>query len=114
MQSSSNPVEARATYFDCWNSEDIFNGRQYRSRDPSPTPSSRLQAATVGSRSDPNDFMKEAAHVGMARKAAIESDVDERHRWVLQQFPSSFELQIEQVVVWTVACSRLEHTDEMD
>src|ERR1700739_4135198 len=58
--------------------------------------------------------MEEAAHVGMARKAPIESDVNERHRRVLQQFPGSFQLQIEQVIVRTVASGRFEHTDEMD
>src|SRR5262249_28265989 len=50
----------------------------------------------------------------MARKAAIESDVDKRYRRVPQQFSSSFQLQIEQVIVWAVPCRCSEHTDEMD
>src|SRR5499433_1818918 len=50
----------------------------------------------------------------MARKAAIESDIDKRYRRVPQQFSSSFQLQIEQVIVWAVPRRCSEHTDEMD
>jgi hypothetical protein len=43
-----------------------------------PIASSRLQTAAVGTRSDPDKLMKYATHVGMARKAAIESDINKR------------------------------------
>src|SRR5215475_8798570 len=58
--------------------------------------------------------MKQTAHVGMTRKAAIESDVNECYRRVFQQFLCSLQLQVEQVVVWAVPCRCLKHTDEMD
>ena len=50
----------------------------------------------------------------MARKAAIESDIDKRYRRVPQQFSSSIQFQIEQVIVWAVPRRRSEHPDEMD
>src|SRR5262249_11627457 len=50
----------------------------------------------------------------MARKAAIESDIDKGYRRVPQQFSSSFQLQIEQVMVWAVPRRCSEHPDEMD
>src|SRR5215467_10676670 len=50
----------------------------------------------------------------MARKAAVESDIDKRYRPVPQQFSSSFQLQIEQVIVWAVPSRCPKHTDEMD
>jgi hypothetical protein len=58
--------------------------------------------------------MKYAAHMGVARKAAIESDIDKGYRRVPQQFSSSFQLQIEHVVVWTVPRRCSEHSDKMD
>src|SRR6478672_1946021 len=105
-------VSTSSDIFDCRNSEWSFNGKQCRSRDD--LPSSRPYTATVGSWGDPHNLMKETAHVGMARKSAIESDVNERDRRIFQQFPSSFQLQIEQVIVWTVSSGRLEHPYEMD
>src|SRR5262244_2892599 len=71
-------------------------------------------AATVGARRDPNNLVKQAAHVGVARKAAIESDINKGYRRVPQQFSSSFQLQIEQVIVWTIPRCCSEHPDEMD
>jgi len=50
----------------------------------------------------------------MARKAAIESDIDKRYRRAPQQFLSSFQLQVEQVIVWAVPRRCPKHTDEMD
>src|SRR5262245_50850879 len=50
----------------------------------------------------------------MARKAAIESDVNEGYRRVFKQFPSSFQLQVEQVIVWAVPSRCPKHTYEMD
>src|SRR5262249_58542687 len=79
-----------------------------------PGTSSRPQAAAVGARRDSNKLVKQAAHVGMARKAAIEGDIDKRYRRVPQQFSSSFQLHIEQVIVWAVAGRCFEHPDEMD
>src|SRR6516162_6345710 len=71
-------------------------------------------AATIGARRNPDHLAKQTAHVRMARKAAIESDVDERHRRVFQQFLNSFQLQGEQVTVWAVPRRSPKHTDEMD
>jgi len=48
----------------------------------------------------------------MARKAAIESDIDKRYRRLLQQFSSAFQLQIEQAIVWAVPRRCSEHADE--
>jgi hypothetical protein len=50
----------------------------------------------------------------MAGKSAIESDVNEGRRRVFQQFLSSFQLQIEQVVVRAVPSRRPKHPDEMN
>src|SRR5215813_9397858 len=58
--------------------------------------------------------MKDAAHVRMARKAAIERDVNEGHRGVFQQFPRAFQLQVEHVMVGAVPSRGPKQTDEMD
>src|SRR5262244_1516184 len=58
--------------------------------------------------------MKDAAQVRMARKAALERDVKEGHRGVLQQFPRAFQLQVEHVMVWAVPSRGPKHPDEMD
>ena len=82
--------------------------------DLTPVASSRPESATVGARRHPNKLMKDAAHVRMARKAAIERDVNEGHRGVFQQFPRAFQLQVEQVMVRAVPRRCPKHTDEMD
>src|SRR5262249_36343766 len=58
--------------------------------------------------------MKDAAQVSMARKAALERDVNEGHRGVFQQFPRAFQLQVEQVLVGAVPSRGPKQTDEMD
>src|SRR5262245_8034653 len=58
--------------------------------------------------------MKDAAQVRMARKAALECDVKEGHRRVVQQFPRAFQLQIEHVMVGAGPSRCPKHTDEMD
>jgi len=60
--------------------------------DLTPGARSRPSSATVGARRHPHKLMKDAAQVSMARKAAIERDVNEGHRGVFQQFPRSFQL----------------------